>query len=125
MHQCTDPEIFKPYKDAKYHHQLLFVGNSRNVFRKALKYLIPTKYDLAVYGTLWEKFIDKKYIKAQYINNDEVYKYYSNADIVLNDHWDSMRENGFISNRIFDVLACNGFILIDNVDGLEKILIIQ
>ena len=32
-----------------------------------------------------------------------------------------MRENGFISNRIFDVLACNGFILTDDVAGIEKL----
>jgi len=121
MHQCCDPERFKPCKDESYHHQLLFVGNSRNIFRKALQYIIPTKYELAVYGTLWEKFIDKKYIKGEYIDNRELFKYYSNADIVLNDHWDSMRENGFISNRMFDVLACNGFIITDDVVGIKEL----
>ena len=121
MHQCTDTDIFKPYIDDTYKYQLLFVGNSRKIFRKSLKYLLPTKYDLAVFGTLWEKIIDNKYIKAKHIENENVYKYYSNADIVLNDHWDSMRENGFISNRLFDVLACNGFILTDKVEGIEEL----
>ena len=121
MHQCTDPDVFKPVNDMNYKHQLLFVGNSRNIFRKSLKYLLPTKYELAVFGTLWEKFIDKKYIKAQHIENQEVHKYYANADIVLNDHWDSMQENGFVSNRLFDVLACNGFILTDKVEGIHQL----
>jgi len=121
LQQCTDPEIFKAFedKDGIYVNELLFVGNSRNIFRKSLKYLLPTSYTLAVFGTLWKQFIDVHYIKGEYVPNDEVYKYYANAKIVLNDHWDSMRENGFISNRVFDVLACNGFILTDNVKGLD------
>ena len=121
MHQCTDTDIFKPNENNEYYHQLLFIGNSRNIFRKSLQYLLPTKYELAVFGTLWQKIIDKKYIKGEHIDNKEVYKYYANADIVLNDHWDSMRENGFISNRMFDVLACNGFILTDDVCGLKEL----
>lgn len=121
MHQCTDPNIFKPNKDKNFQHEILFLGNSRKVFRKALKYLLPTKYNLSVYGTLWEDIIEEKYIQGKHVENKEVYKYYANADIVLNDHWDSMRENGFISNRIFDVLACNGFILTDDVGGLQEL----
>jgi len=121
MHQCSDPDLFKPFKSDEYKHQLLFVGNSRKIYRKALEYLLPTNYQLAVYGTLWEGIIDPQYLKGEHISNHEVHKYYSSADIVLNDHWDSMRENGFISNRIFDVLACNGFILTDNVGGLEEL----
>lgn len=122
LQQCTDPDVFKDFKDEKelYSTDLLFVGNSRNIFRKSLKYILPTSYSLSVFGTLWTQFIDKSYIKGEYIPNDEVYKYYSNAKIVLNDHWDDMRENGFISNRLFDVLACNGFILTDNVKGLSS-----
>jgi spore maturation protein CgeB len=38
---------------------------------------------------------------------------------VLNDHWPDMRRLGFISNRVFDVLACEGFVLSDRVAGLD------
>ena len=31
---------------------------------------------------------------------------YASAGIVLNDHWETMRHWGFVSNRLFDVLAC-------------------
>ena len=118
--QCTDPEIFKPYSDEKFEYELLFVGNSRKVFRKAIKYVIPTKYNLAIYGTNWNGFIDKLYIKGENISNDELYKHYSNAKITLNDHWDDMKEKGFISNRVFDVLASKGFVITDDVKDLEK-----
>ena len=45
--------------------------------------------------------------------------YWRAAAIVLNDHWSDMRDEGFISNRIYDVLASGGFVLTDPVAGLE------
>ena len=50
--------------------------------------------------------------------NDELRKVYSSAKIVLCDHWDDMREHGFISNRIYDALACGATIVSDDVAGL-------
>ena len=124
MLQCTDPERFRePSKSEKnqYKQQLLFVGNSRDIYRKVLKDLIPTDYDLAVYGKNWGKLIPKQYIKGQYIANDELFLHYGSADILLNDHWDDMREQGFVSNRIFDGLSCGAFILTDKVSSMGKL----
>jgi spore maturation protein CgeB len=45
---------------------------------------------------------------------------YSSAAIVLNDHWDDMREHGFVSNRVFDALACGAFVLSDENAGLAE-----
>jgi GT2 family glycosyltransferase/spore maturation protein CgeB len=118
--QCTDSEIFK-HIDIEEDIDILFVGNSRNVFRKIIKDLLPIKYNVYIYGTLWEKFIDLKYIKGKNIPNEELYKYYNRAKIILNDHWKDMKEKGFISNRIFDVSACKKFVLTDEVKGLEEI----
>ena len=118
--QCTDSEVFK-HIDTKEDIDILFVGNSRKVFRKIIKDLLPIKYDVHIYGTLWEEFIDNRYIKGVNIPNDELYKYYNRAKIVLNDHWEDMKEKGFISNRIFDVSACAKFIITDEVKGLKDI----
>lgn len=118
--QCTDPDLFKVPNEMNHASQLLFVGNSRKIFRKVIKDLLPTKYDLSVYGTLWESIIDKKYIKGTHIPNPELFKYYGSCDILLNDHWDDMRDKGFISNRIFDALATKAFIITDNVKGIEE-----
>ncbi|WP_455645354.1 glycosyltransferase family protein [Methanosphaera sp.] len=114
--QCTDPDRFYPEYDEKYEHQLLFVGNSREIYRKILKDLLPTDYDLAVYGADWENIIDTSYIKGEHIHNKELHKAYSSCDILLNDHWDDMREKGFISNRIFDAIACGACIISDDID---------
>ncbi len=121
--QCTDPtRFFLPdtYEKKRYRHQLLFVGNSRNVHRKILQDLMPTKYDLSVYGKNWENLLPQQYIKGRLIRNNLLYRYYGSADVLLNDHWDDMRDKGFISNRIFDGLACGAVIVTDKVHGIES-----
>lgn len=121
MWQCTDTGRFYPEFRSKYQHQLLFVGNSRRVYRKIIKDLLPTSYDLAIYGSNWGEFVDKKYIKGDFIPNNKLRQAYSSCDILLNDHWDDMREKGFISNRIFDGIACGATIISDDIEGLDEL----
>ena len=66
--QCTDTDRFYPDYSPEYHHELLFVGNSRKVHRKILKDLLPTEHELAVYGADWEDLIDDKYIIDEFID---------------------------------------------------------
>jgi len=119
--QCTDPELFYHDFAAGLVHELLFVGNSRKVFRKIIKDILPTDKDLAVYGTNWEPFIDEKYILGENIPNNELRRAYSSCKILLNDHWDDMREKGFISNRLFDGFASGAFIISDEVKGASEL----
>jgi len=119
--QCTDPELFYPEFSSKYQHELLFVGNSRKVFRKILKDLLPTDKDLAVYGTDWNWIIKRKYIKGKHIPNQELRRAYSSCKILLNDHWEDMREKGFLSNRLFDGFASGAFIISDPVQGAGEV----
>ncbi len=120
--QCTDEKLFyTPYQKEK-NGELLFVGNARGVYRKILKDLLPTKENLQVYGSGWEEWIEKKYIKGLHIDNDKLGRAYQDCKILLNDHWEDMRDKGFIANRIFDGLAAGAFILSDSVEGLEETL---
>ncbi len=121
MWQCTDTNRFYPEYNEKYESELLFVGNSRKVYRKILKDLLPTKHNLSVYGSDWDGLIDKKYIKGKHIPNKELHQAYSSCKILLNDHWQDMREKGFVSNRIFDGLACGACIVSDSVEGIEEL----
>jgi spore maturation protein CgeB len=91
------------------------------VHRKIIKDLLPTEEDLAVYGAGWEGLIDKKYIKGEHIPNNELRKAYSSCKILLCDHWDDMRDKGFLSNRLFDASACGAFIISDKVKGVEDV----
>lgn len=46
---------------------------------------------------------------------------YRDAKIVLNDHWDDMKETGIVSNRLFDALAAEAFIISDEMPEIEEI----
>jgi GT2 family glycosyltransferase/spore maturation protein CgeB len=119
--QCTDPTIFKvPEESEKVPHQLLFIGNSRNIKRKIIQDVLPPDYDLSIYGTNWGGIVDDTYLKGEHIDNRDLFKYYGSAKILLNDHWEDMREKGFISNRIFDALACNATIISDYMEDIES-----
>jgi len=116
--QCTDTLRFHiPTTTEKHenHHELLFVGNSRGIFRPILKDLLPTDYDLAIFGEHPIDEIPKKHLIGTYLPNDELYKHYGSADVLLNDHWDDMKAKGFISNRIYDGIASGAFIISDKV----------
>ena len=124
--QCTDTDFFFKEQVDEFRHDLLFVGNSRGVYRKILKDLDLENFnnediDLAVYGRAWEKFIPSQFIIQDYISNREVHKAYSSAKILLNDHWEDMSELGFISNRLFDGFASEAFIISDTVEGMEGV----
>ena len=120
LHQASDPERFRPDPTGP-PHELLFVANSRNVRRRIVDDLAETKHDLAVYGRGWSRdLIDPRFVKGEGIPNTDVRRYYSSAAIVLNDHWDDMRERGFISNRIYDALACGAFVISDQIEGVEQ-----
>ena len=119
LHQATDPDLFWPEPGGPAH-ELLFVGNSRNRHRPVLDALAGTDRDLAVYGGNWRPdLLDPRYLRSDWIPNDQVHRAYASAAIVLNDHWSDMRDEGFISNRIYDVLASGGFVLTDPVAGLD------
>ncbi|WP_029322891.1 CgeB family protein [Butyrivibrio sp. AE3004] len=121
--QCTDPDVMFCSGSCSLSPELLFVGNSRHVYRRIIKDLIPTEHDLQIYGRHWEDFPEvQKHVVSDYIANSEVSSAYHNAAILLNDHWDDMLEYGIISNRIFDALCAGAFVISDNVPGIHELL---
>ncbi len=58
---------------------------------------------------------------AEYMDNDKVGQAYHDAKILLNDHWDDMREYGIISNRIFDALAVGAFVISDDIPEITTL----
>ena len=117
--QCTDRGLFFPDpSDSARSRDILFVGNSRNVFRPAVHAAIEAGLAPTVYGTRWETLIDARYIKAPVIPNAMVGELYRKAGVVLNDHWPDMVRSGILSNRVFDVLACAAPIVSDEISDL-------
>ena len=119
--QFTNPERFKPAENEAKVTEVLFVGsNHSRKGRLSVNYAVDAKADLSVYGKFWETFLAPEYLKGNYIDNDELYKYYSGAKVVLNDHREDMRYFGFVSNRIYDVTASGGFVFTDYLPEIEK-----
>lgn len=120
--QATDPSSFHPDRGVPdTGHPVLFVGASRDVPRPIIVDAAEAGLPLSVYGHGWTPFIDKRYIKAEYLPNVEVGEFYRRAGVVLNDHWDDMRELGFLSNRLFDAVASGARVITDDVAGLRDV----
>ena len=86
------------------HHELLFVANSRGVRRHILDDLAATSRDLAVYGRAWTPALDQRFLRGK-SSERRTRRLLRAADIVLNDHWDDMQREGFLSNRLYDASA--------------------
>jgi spore maturation protein CgeB len=122
MLQATDPTLFHPDRGVPdTGHPVLFVGSSRKVFRPIVRDAIDAGLPLSVYGKLWGRFIPQRYVKEKYLDNRELGAYYRSAGIVLNDHWEDMRQQGFVSNRLFDAVASGARVVSDEVAGLEDL----
>jgi glycosyltransferase involved in cell wall biosynthesis len=122
LSQATDPELLASAAARAVDvpaWPVLFVGNSRKVYRPIVRDCLRAGIDVAVYGSLWEGMIPARCIKGSHVPNEQVGAYYRACGILLNDHWKDMREEGFISNRLYDAAACGAFVLTDPVDGLE------
>jgi GT2 family glycosyltransferase len=120
--QATDPTLFHPDRaDPDTGHPVLFVGGSRRQFRPIVKAAVENGLPLSVYGSEWKQFVHKRYLKGLYLDNLELGAAYRSAGVVLNDHWDDMRIDGFLSNRLFDAVASGARVITDDVAGLGSI----
>jgi len=122
LHQCTDVNLFYSLNDVvKKEEALLFVGNSRNVYRKSVKYAIELGIPIHVYGGGWKQFIPVKHIKGEFVTNEKLNELYNRYSIILNDHWDDMLDYGYASNRMFDVTASGAVLLSDKPKAIDNI----
>jgi GT2 family glycosyltransferase len=118
--QATDPELFHPDRGRPdTGHSVLFVGSSRKVLRPLVGAAVESGLPLSIFGHQWEGLVPPRYIKAEYLGNELVGEAYRRAGVVLNDHWDDMREQGFISNRLFDAVSSGARVVTDDVAGME------
>ena len=120
--QYTNPERFRGADvEQDKQHEVLFVGSDHSrKGRKSVDFALKAGANLSVFGKFWGESLDSSVLKGSYIDNDELYKYYGNARVVLNDHREDMAYYGFVSNRIYDVSASGGFIFTDYVKEVEE-----
>ena len=120
--QATDPDRFHP--DAAQPdtgERVLFVGNSRRQLRPVVRDALAAGLPLAVYGDLWSGLVPNEVVRGRSIPNDQLAAAYRSAGVVLNDHHDAMRADGFVSNRLFDAVASGARVITDPIDGLAEL----
>ena len=124
LEQATDPVVFFPDGDPAHRRELVFVGNSRGVFRPILRNLLDgterTPHDLAVWGQGWSGLLPDGLVAGEHLPNEQVRRAYGSAAIVLNDHWDDMRAQGIVSNRVYDALACGALVVSDHLPEIAE-----
>lgn len=119
--QCTDTRWFHPDRaEPDTGPELLFVGNSRGIYRYAVRSALAIGAHLTLHGNDWTEFVEREQIASGGVANEEVGVLYASAGVVLNDHHLDMRRDSFASNRLFDAAACGARILSDRIDGLEE-----
>lgn len=120
--QCTDPDLFSPEMATQdLASDLLFVGNrSLDETRPVVEAAIHTPYRVTVWGILWEPIADQIDFRGLHIHNDELGKHYASANVVLNDHRKGMLRDVFISNRVYDCLACARPVVTEEMEGMPE-----
>jgi hypothetical protein len=123
LHQAADARtMVAGPRDEDVASRVLFVGNTRSVARPAVLGAVQAGLDLTLIGAGWERYVDPQLVLRSSVANSELGRWYRSADVVLNDHWDEMRRWGLVSNRVFDVLACGGCVVSDELPGLTELL---
>ncbi len=120
--QATDPGRFRPGQhDEAIEGEALFVGNGRGRERPMLRWAVEAGIDPVVFGEGWDDVLPEHLIAGGRIDNARLPGLYHDAGAVLNDHWEAMREYGFVSNRVFDVLAAEGALVSDEVSAIGEL----
>jgi hypothetical protein len=122
MLQATDASRFHPMPgDPRHAHDVAVVAKSRDVYRTAVADAISAGLRPAIYGSGWGALVDRALVASEYVANEELPVVYSSIGVLLNDHWRDMREHGFVSNRLFDALACGTPVISDDVPEIAEI----
>ncbi len=122
MLQATDVTRFRPVPPQTVHaHDVAVVAKSRDVFRVAVADAIAGGVRPAIYGSGWEPFVDSSLVVSDYVTNEELPAVYSSVGVLLNDHWQTMHAWGFVSNRLFDALACETPVISDDLPEIAEL----
>ena len=119
--QATNTRLFRPGDEPR-SIELLFVGNSRRQDRPIVRWAVEAGLPLTVYGGDWDGLVPRDVVAGEFVPNHELPELYSRAKVILNDHWPEMAEHGFVSNRVFDALACGTPVISDSVAHMDAIV---
>lgn len=117
---AADPEIFFPQSTGKYALPVTFVGNNIRTFETNHRYLAPAlPFGLVVYGGGWQ---GSPFVTAYRgkLPMEDLAALYTDSAINLNAHIVEHREMNLINMRIYEILACGGFVMSDYVPAVDE-----
>ena len=120
MPACTAKQPLRP----RVEYDVIFLGNARGSRpdgRGIVHDLGDTAYEFKVWGNLWDRILPEKHYGGRYWEYERLEYLYASARITLNDHHPDMAREGFVSNKVFDILASGGFVISDKNPGLDLI----
>ncbi|MBP0014396.1 MAG: glycosyltransferase family 1 protein [Roseofilum sp. SBFL] len=116
---ATDPDFFYPQFSEQFEYPVSFVGNNIRGPVVNLRYLEPAlPFGLVMYGNLWSEPLSS--VCQGRLPMPDLPKLYSSCKINLNAHIEEHIELDTINLRIFDILACRGFVMSDYVQSIEN-----
>ena len=119
--QCTDQRRFHPVEpDPRRAHRVLTVANARGI-RPSVAAALDASIVPSIYGLRWQGLVPEGSWQGPYVPNDELAAVYTAAGVVLNDHWDDMREEGLLSNRLFDLVASDARVISDDLPEIHEV----
>ena len=109
-------------------YDIVFVGNNRGphgmdgrAIINHLKSLGDFLYKIAIFGNNWKGKIPDSWYGGRYYPYPEIQKLYASAKICLQDHRSEMNREGFVSVKIFDILASGSLAISDANKGIDPI----
>ena len=118
--QAFDADIMAPPKAGTNRNGVAFVGRARDYSRPVIAQAFESGAPLKLWGEGWQDTPVAEFFQGNRLPNAELPVVYGEAEVVLNDHHSSMRNQGIPSNRIFDALACAAPVITDNVAWLPE-----
>ena len=116
---ATDPETFFPQPDTRYQVPVAFVGNDIRGGSINRRYFYPAmELGLVIYGNDWTPPLST--LCRGKLPMGDLPKLYSTASINLNAHIAEHIRFGTINLRLFDILACGGFVISDHSAALDQ-----
>jgi hypothetical protein len=100
---------------------IVFVGSNHKGMkggRPIVDMSLQAGQSIRLWGRGWGDHPAAANLVADYLPNGQLGALYRSAEIVLCDHMPTMRDGGYVSNRIFDALACGAPVISDAVAGL-------
>ena len=107
-------------------HDIVFVANSKQgMGRRIIHDLISLGNrwidHLEVWGEGWNGILPEECIRGIYFDNQKLPELYASSRVVLNDHHEDMRREGFLNPRVLDVMASGGVVVSDSLTNDKEI----